>query len=154
MSEIQFPSPADRIVAAQAPKNQFRIDTSLSDLPFLRQLAVQGRLRYDTFDVSDGNPFSITPQNGTTYFMFKIIIGNAAGAAGGTLTISNDGQDRANIPIPVFGTGNANTIQLDLFDSLVGDEIKSIVFTVGSGTFRTSVFGWNENTSRIRDVTT
>ena len=147
LGQIEFDSPANRIIAQQAPKNQFGLQL-LPDIAFLRQLAVQGRMRYfEGTTVGAGSAISIVPANGETLFIYKIIVG-----ANTTLahTIANDGITRAII---VTNVNAVNTFQLDIFDSLVGDGIKAFTVTT-AGSARATAFGWVENTARIRDVTT
>ncbi len=149
MSNIEFDTPANRIIAQMQPKSQFGIDTSLPDLSFLRQLSVQGRLRYFV-----GGNNTITPNEGETLFIYKVTISNPSNAAAITFTLLNDGQTRLTVTLsPVF-TANAGTstsaMDIPIFDSLVGDGIKAIT-TTGSG--NVTILGWIENTSRIRDIT-
>ncbi len=149
MSNIEFDTPANRIISQFTPKNKFRIDTSLPDLSFLRQLSVQGRLRYFV-----GGNNTITPNEGETLFIYKVIISNPSNAAVMTFTLLNDGQTRLTVTLaPVF-TANAGTstsaMDIPIFDSLVGDGIKAITTTGGGNV---TILGWVENTSRIRDIT-
>ena len=71
------------------------------------------------------------------------------GANTRTVTLSNDGMIRATM-IVTGGTG----IERNIFDSLVGDGIKTITITQSGITIAKTALGWVENTSRIRDVTT
>ena len=142
---VEFDSPANRIIQQLQPKNQFRIDTSLPDLAFLRQLSVQGRLRYFFGSgIGAGTPITITPTIGETLFIYKILLGANAAVI---FTITNAGNTRAQV---IASTG----FELNLFDSLVGDGIKTVTVANASGNVEVSVLGWIENTSRIRDVTT
>ena len=151
--QIEFDTPANRIIAQQAPKNQFRIDTSLADLAFLRQLAVQGRMRYfQGFEnATTHDPIEITPTIGETLF---IAGGSWSGGSGSSITIivRNDGNIR-DIKFILGGQGNmAGSWEFGV-DSLVGDGIKQ--YTVTSSLVNSSKFtlwGWSENTARIRDV--
>ena len=139
---VEFDTPANRIIAQQAPKNQFRIDPTLPDIAFLRQLSVQGRLFYQAADAINND---VIPSNGSTFFCYSLVISNASSTAR-TITASNDGQTRLQVNIGPF-----DAIVIPLFDSLVGDGIK--IFRLDSNVLvRTSILGWNENTSRIRDV--
>ena len=142
LREIKFDTPANRIIQQLQPKNKFRIDTSLPDLAFLRQLSIQGRMRYDTSNVT----FTRTPPTGETYFLYKVSLSNNGSST--SFNISNDGMTRYNVIVP---TGTS--IEVPVFDSLVGDGTKGITFTVGSSDIFYSIHGWVENTSRIRDVT-
>ena len=48
---------------------------------------------------------------------------------------------------------NQNIVDIDIFDSLVGDGTKELVIQfTGTANGTISSFGWVENTSRIRDV--
>ena len=139
---VEFDTPANRIIAETQPKNKFRIDSTLPDLSFLRQLSIQGRLRYMVQEGSGLN--TITPQVGETVFIYQIWTANAS--AGTTeLEIRNDGQLRGKVVI-----GANTSIITPFFDSLVGDNVKT--FTIQGGTnFITTLFFWSENTSRIRE---
>ena len=148
---IEFDSPANRIIQQLQPKNQFRIDTSLPDLAFLRQLSVQGRLRYD-FGTSAGagTLVTITPNVGETYFIYKIIASATTGDSATIIDVINDGMTRASFGVIAVGTG---VIEVDYFDSLVGDGIKQITISNQANNARATALGWVENTSRIRDIT-
>ena len=149
---VEFDTPANRIIQQLQPKNQFRINTSLPDIAFLRQLSVQGRLRYFQQNVSS-SALIITPTTGETLFVYKAEFSNV-GTGLGTITISNNGNDRWIQVISVNSTGNYLTT--DLFDSLVGDDVKTFeVVAVGTNdNVVCSLYGWIENTARIRDVAT
>ncbi len=156
---VEFDSPANRIIQQLQPKNKFRIDTSLPDLPFLRQLSLQGRLWYE-FAKGSATATDViirTPASGTTDFISQIII-NCSGVAANTETAGfkleffNDGNPRFEIFQDAFHT----TTIIPYMDSITGDGMKA--FTVnatetGTATFRVTMLGWTENTSRIRDVT-
>ena len=154
MSNIQFDTPANRIIAQQQPKNKFRIDTSLPDLSFLRQLSVQGRLDYQQGSLNVAS-ITITPATGSTYFFYKMLVSNDAAAADATVTITNDGNQRVLISLSEESSGSSNSIEVSFVDSLVGDGTKQFVIAQGGvgAVVRASIFGWFENTSRIRDVT-
>ena len=140
---VEFDTPANRIIQQLQPKNQFRIDTSLPDLTFLRQLSVQGRLRYFT---ADGSDITITPTIGETIFVYRFIISNSA-AAQTDHTFINDGNTRMVVTV-----GQLDTIVTDVLDSLVGDEVKTMTLNVETDT-QATILAWSENTSRIRDAT-
>jgi len=144
---VEFDTPINRILAQQQPKNQFRIDTSLPDISFLRQLSVQGRLRYDRG--SGATTITLTPNTGETLFFYGGLFGTD-GATASTYTIKNNGLTR------VAFVANAATplIQLNMMDSLVGDGVKTFTITGSAASSSFNVFTWVENTSRIRDVTT
>ena len=152
---VEFDTPANRIIAQQAPKNQFRIDTTLPDIAFLRQLSNQGRLifRQGTFTgTTTGNIVEFTPANGTTFFFLSAVFANAV-ASGITFIMHNDGMTREQVTMPPQSVHNVAM----KMDSLTGDGIKVFdieVVTATSGTKTASLFGWIENTSRIRDVAT
>ena len=158
MSNVEFDTPANRIIAQQAPKNQFRIDTSLPDITFLRQLSVQGRLRYD-FNrsiVSETN--SITPANGETQFIYRLVFNLSGLNVSWKSSLQNDGMERAQFQFTNSSSEGSVTFTWDIIDSLVGDGIKSFDIVneelTGNGALTVSVLSWVENTSRIRDVTT
>ncbi len=139
---IEFESPANRIISQFAPKNQFRINPSLSGEALFRQLSIQGRLRYDT---ASNTTLTITPTVGETYFLYRLILSDASGTST-IFTLSNDGMDR--LTVQLFTA----PMTIDVFDSLVGDSSKSITVTESNvGTI--TALGWVENTSRIRDPT-
>ena len=154
VTNVEFDTPANRIISQFQPKNKFRIDTSLPDLAFLRQLSVQGRMRYfaGTGRSSGASPISFIPNIGETFFAVGgYYSGQSASAL--SITVSNDGNTRTRLTFPsavaFFGTFDFG------IDSLVGDNIKA--FTVSATAVNQSDFtlwGWVENTSRIRDVTT
>ena len=160
MSNIQFDTPANRIIAQQQPKNQFRIDTSLPDLSFLRQLSIQGRLRsfhgsFASAQGSDNSLLSVIPNNGTTLFIYSARISNT----GGTITFSIFYENELRLRTVLTGVSGQGQGVFDqpYFDSFVGDGVKE--FKIGytssvAGQKATTVLGWVENTSRIRDVTT
>ena len=143
---IDFESPANRIISQFAPKNKFRINTSLSGEALFRQLSIQGRLRYFQQDL--GTDLDITPPTGETFFLYKVI---ASGTTAQTrvLTITNSGRIRAAIQITT-----ETSLIIDFMDSLVGNGSDTLTFSQSSTSISVSVFGWVENTSRIRDVTT
>ena len=146
---VEFDTPANRIIAQQQPKNQFNVNTTLPDITFLRHLSVQGRLRF--FTGSGVTPITIIPNVGETLFIYggRIFGLNALAA---TVIFQNDGNIREQFNVP---SGSAFQAELSFkMDSLVGDNIKSYSVTVSQTGFDVSLFGWVENTSRIRDVTT
>ena len=150
-NQIEFDSPANRIIAQQQPKNKFAINTSLSGIAFLRQMSIQGRLRYN-FDGTVGNPkITITPSNGETYFLYRVNAQLTGGA--GTFLITNNGTVRLST---VLTTTLIPVFELDILDSLVGDGTKELIIQLTGAAPNGTViaFGWIENTSRIRDVAT
>ena len=153
MSNIQFDTPANRVIAQSQPKNRFRIDTSLPDLPFLRQLSVQGRLRFFQSTNLEDTPITITPPTGETFFFYRASFSNSSTTTS-LVTIVNDGQQRFGLRLLTAANG-AGQVTTEFIDSLVGDETKSFVVdaTDAASVIECSVFGWVENTSRIRDVT-
>ena len=146
---VEFDTPANRIISQFAPKNKFRIDTSLPDIAFLRQLSVQGRMRYFTGNNTVG--ISIVPVIGETLF-----IGGGIFMGGGTsvrnITVQNDGVTRQSISTLFAGEIISGKFDFGL-DSLVGDSIKAFTVTGSGANCTFSIWGWVENTSRIRDVT-
>ena len=145
---VEFDTPANRIIEQLKPKQQFEIQL-LPDIAFLRQLSIQGRLRYFQ---GTGGLLTITPSIGDTLFFYKITLSGSDSATDATVTVANDGNTR-EISI-VKGASNTITILGLTMDSLVGDSIKSFTVTSTQGEIQVSVFAWVENTSRIRDVTT
>ena len=150
---VEFDTPANRVIAQQQPKNQFRIDTSLPDLAFLRQLSIQGRLR--TFSGSRtaaaGADFlSIVPANGQTLFIYSFYITHTG--ADLEFNVAYDGNIRLSVRLTGLTTG---VYDAPYFDSFVGDGIKTLTIgytTSTSGTKQAILLGWVENTARIRDV--
>ena len=149
--QVEFDTPANRIIAAQQPKERFRIDTSLPDIAFLRQLSIQGRLRFFTgTKASTGDIITVTPNNGETFFVYKIFLNHVSSGLA-TFLITNGTNTRASITV-VAGDGG---LEFNMFDSLVGNSIETINIhaTVTAGTAQANILGWSENTSRIRDPT-
>ena len=150
---IEFDTPANRIIAQQQPKNQFRIDTTLSDLAFLRQCSVSGRLVFvqGSQGSGAGTVAEIIPAEGATLFVYRVVISNTSTTLP-TILIQNDGNTRQQVIIPAA----VATHDSRFIDSLVGNGTKSFRVektNIGTGTQLASIFGWIENTSRIRDVT-
>ena len=144
--EIEFESPANRIISQFAPKNKFGIQL-LPDLTFLRQLSIQGRLRYSTSSGTDtSNVF--TPAVGETIFIYLYRVQHQ-GASNGTFSFINMGNTR---DVSIL-TSTLQPLQINIFDSLVGNGTDTIGLDISNagGTSITSIFGWSENTSRIRD---
>ena len=149
---VEFDTPANRIIEQLEPKNKFGIQL-LPDIAFLRQLSIQGRMRYfqGTGTSGGGTPITITPTIGETLF-----IAGGSWSGGGTGGITIEVQNDGNIREQAFVVTNRNSNGVFSFgvDSLVGNAVKQ--FTVTASNVSTSVFniwGWIENTSRIRDVT-
>ena len=150
---IEFESPAARIIKQfdKGSESEFRIPTDLPDLTFLRRLSIQGRLRYKQDTISNTTAEVVfTPSEGETIFIFKYLIQHRLGGTS-TFTFKNDGTTRAF----TITDGTLPQLQLNFVDSLVGDNSKTIGLTVvaATGIGEVSLFGWSENTSRIRDVT-
>ena len=153
---VEFDSPANRVIAAQQPKNQFRIDTSLPDLAFLRQLSVQGRLRYNFGSSSSGaaaDLVTITPDIGSTVFVYRVTyLSNSSLSQ--VFTFRNAGNLREQVDL--FLNGQNSWISDGWIDSLVGNGVDSIIIratSANAGARSCNVWSWTENTSRIRDVT-
>ncbi len=153
---VEFDTPANRIIAQQQPKDKFKLNTSLPNITFLRHLSVLGRLTYDFTAATGTSTISITPAVGETQFIYQIIF-NISSTGSWTISIQNNGIERSRITISTIDL-QSDTFTYDIVDSLVGDGTKSldIVLTElgGSATMSVTILGWNENTSRIRDVTT
>ena len=151
---VEFDTPANRVIAQQQPKNQFRIDTSLPDIAFLRQLSIQGRMRYfQGFGNTSSEPITITPIDGETLFIAGGSWTGGSAVSELNIHVRNNGnlRERVFFPLGIQASGNFNFG----VDSLVGNNIKQ--FTVIGSAVNTTHFnlwGWVENTSRIRDVTT
>ena len=153
MASVEFDTPANRIIAASQPKNKFRIDTSLPDIAFFRQLSVQGRLRYFQTNISTAS-LVITPQTGETFFFYRAYFTNQSSTANASAVITNNGQVRyTNRMARMVADWATVPLTAEFIDSLVGDNTKQFVISASSGSVLASVFGWVENTSRIRDVT-
>ena len=153
---IEFDTPANRIIAQQQPKERFRIDTSLPDIAFLRQLSVQGRLQFfQSPTITNTTPLQIIPANGSTFFYYRGIFTTGSQSTINIITIINDGMTREQFLMPQVTTDLASYVYTSEFvDALVGDGIKVFEVTASaSSNVRGSIFGWTENTSRIRDVT-
>ncbi len=153
---VEFDTPANRVIAQQQPKNQFGIQL-LPDIAFLRQLAIQGRLVFlqGRGDVNiDQDVLTFVPANGSTFFWIGGGCMNQSASQGLTVTLSNDGNIREEYVIPPRDEGNFFVSFQMKMDALVGDGVKSFTVHQNTGELRVSIFGWTENTSRIRDVTT
>ena len=145
---VEFDTPANRIIQQFEPKNKFRIDTSLPDLAFLRQLSVQGRLKYARG--SGTATITLTPNVGETIFIYQVRF-HHAGSGSSIGTITNAGNIR-----DVSQTMDSSTtaLEFNIFDSLVGDNIKTFTLTSTDAGGVGSIKFWSENTARIRDVAT
>ncbi len=121
----------------------------LPDIAFLRQLSIQGRMRY--FQGTDDSDINITPPTGETLF----IAGGSWSAVGAqadrTIIVSNDGNIRETIFI-LTGTVLNGNFNFGI-DSLVGNNLKSFLVQGSGNTSEFNLWGWTENTSRIRNVT-
>ena len=155
---VEFESPATRVIEQFSGKDneQFRIPVTLPDITFLRALSVQGRLRYLIGEVTttDADAITITPAVGETFFIYRIVLSQTT--SGVTFSLFNNENERFRIGLGVSGVVSANTEIIDMMDSLVGNSVKVIrVFAniTTNSVARVSLFGWVENTSRIRDVT-
>ena len=146
---VEFDTPANRIIQQLQPKNQFRIDTSLPDIAFLRQLSVQGRLFFQQAQLTGTTQTDITPTNGSTFFFYRLVFVQRSGISNSDIQIVNDGQVRLS---QRSTAGTHAQVEISFVDSLVGDGIKTFSIThTNSGAINVSIFGWTENTSRIRD---
>jgi len=131
-------------------RSEFGIKTDLPDVTFLRKLSIEGRLRY--FQGLGETPITITPAQGETFF-FRSAIYSANDANVTTFTMTNDGQVREVVVLPIRSSGSTNIHSSIGMDSLVGNGSKTFTITTSEATANVSVFGWVENTSRIRGVT-
>ncbi len=153
VTNVEFDTPANRIISQFQPKNKFRIDTSLPDIAFLRQLSVQGRIRY--FIQSGTGDIDIIPNDGETFFFGHASVSNSSVTVLGFLTISNDGNTRETLVVDIAskGTSVGHTGLMAGSDSLVGNGIRIFKMAVSGAGAIGNLWGWIENTSRIRDVT-
>ena len=154
---VEFDTPANRIIQQLQPKNKFRIDTSLPDISFLRQLSVQGRMRYFQGNclIDPDATIGFTPNIGETFFFIKAKCTNADANNVRLATIINDNQTREIFRIDPVATGGNFQFSNMGIDSLVGDGIKRFKITSNvDDIINTNFYGWVENTSRIRDVAT
>ena len=151
---VEFETPAARVIKQFSGKDseQFKIPVDLPDITFLRALSVQGRLRYFQEDDLEANPITITPPTGETFFFYRAEFSNNS-AVLSNVTMVNDGSTRWSQRL-LAGTIGEGQYITEFIDSLVGNGVKSLVFdaTDAASLIDTSVFGWVENTSRIRDV--
>ena len=150
---VEFESPATRVIEQFSGKkeSEFRIPTDLPDLTFLRRLSIQGRLLFEQKRSSaTEDAITRTPAAGTTEFYYKIIA-STQGTGSFTYSFINDGQTR----FVVFTNLNSGILDTHFMDSLVGNGTKTMIINAneaGTATGDLSLFGWTENTSRIRDV--
>ena len=148
---VDFETPAERIIRAAKPENEFRIPTDLPDLAFLRRLSIQGRLTYNVV-VGTTAALVITPPQGATQFIYKIFLTNRNSNENNTFTITNNGIVRATIIVSADAAVTDSPTQIiPLFDSLVGNSVKTFEVE-GNQTEDITILGWIENTSRIREV--
>jgi len=110
-----------------------------SEVAFLRQLAIQGRLVHETGDAVN---LEVVPPSGTTFFFLS---GEASSENAGATDVGldNDGVQIELLHVPPNGVAKFNT----RMDSLVGDGIK-IYRMNGAVNVRTSMLGWFENTEK------
>ena len=152
---VEFDTPANRVIAQLQPKNQFRIDPTLPDITFLRQLSIQGRLWYEIGNtgISTTDLITRTPPSGTTDFIYNVTF-SVSSAGSYTLDLFNDGQSRLKVRLG-SAANEARSMSFPIIDSLVGDGTKMYninVTEVANANASVTLFGWTENTSRIRDV--
>ena len=148
---VEFDTPAARVIEQFSGKDdeQFRIPVNLPDITFLRALSVQGRLRFSTSSSTDTSNI-FTPAEGETIFIYRLRVQHL-GAGEGTFSFINAGQTRDIAEID----STFQPLEINILDSLVGNASNTIGLTISNsgGASRTSILGWSENTSRIRDVT-
>ena len=151
---VEFESPATRVIEQFSGKDneQFRIPVTLPDITFLRALSVQGRLFFEQKrSTATEDAITRTPTSGTTEFYYKLIA-TTQGTGSFSYSLINNGNTRFQI----FTSLDTGILDTNFMDSLVGDGTKSMVINANEGGVATgdvSLFGWVENTSRIRDVT-
>ena len=133
--------------------DDFSIPTNLPELAFLRRLSIQGRLRYFTAtSTSTEDVITITPPEGETFFIYRVEMSGGQVNLN-TISLTNNGQIRFRIRLVSADSTNQHT--MNIVDSLVGNGINSLILSnIGTGSLRVSLYGWIENTSQIRDVTT
>ena len=151
---VEFDTPANRIIAQFQPKNQFGINPSLPDVAFYRQLAIQGRLRYFQGNLltDEATTIGFTPANGETFFFINAVMLNNNTTTSRVFTVINDNTTRQTaLMAPLTNSGSLQETSFPL-DSLVGDGIKRYKITSNvDNEIACNMFGWVENTSRIRD---
>ena len=123
MSNVEFDTPAARVIASLKPKNEFRVPVDLPDITFLRALSVQGRLRYFQSVDLNASPISIVPPTGETFFFYRAEFTQTA-AANGDVSITNNGNVRWLMELTQVSLGQGG-LTTQFLDSLVGDGIKS-----------------------------
>ena len=140
-------TPAEKAVNEFFKGNtKFGIPSNLPDIALLRALSIQGRLRYAR-STGIGNTI-FTPQEGETIFIYQYRIQHTSSGTSDFSFIN------AGIIRDVITLGVSNGIIIPLFDSLVGDGNKTIGITQNDAASESTLYGWSENTSQIRDVTT
>ena len=153
---IEFETPASRVIKQFSGKDeeQFKIPADLPDLAFKRRLSIQGRLWFEQAEsaVTATGLITRVPPEGSTDFIYMLTAA-ASGVAltGYIVTLNNDDMTRFS----GFQESTAGTAVVPIVDSLVGDGRKAWTVDVtetASSFIRISLFGWVENTSRIRDI--
>ena len=110
-----------------------------SELAFLRELEVQGRLIHETGDAAN---LDVTPATGSTFFFHSANYTNPTVNAG-TGGLVNDGLVIESVDIPAGTVTNLITKMA----SLVGDGVKTFRLN-GAANIRSAMFGWIENTPK------
>ena len=158
MSNIEFDTPANRIISEFAPKNKFGIQL-LPDLAFLRQLSIQGRLRTFRGFTLQADPAINPPlidetiSNGETLFVYSLVMNSTS--VDNTFTVDYGSERR--LTVQTSSTGANSSFTSPFFDSYVGDGTKALIVdwtTSNAGAKQVIILGWVENTSRVRDVST
>ena len=145
MSRINVPLGGKKQL--EQSREQFSIPADSPDIAFLRKLSIAGRLRYP--QGLGLTPITITPPEGETFFLRGAVYTGGGGAGSHTFQLLNDGNLRERVLVLATDSFRSG-IEMD---SLVGNGARSITATTDNASARVSVFGWVENTSRIRDVT-
>ena len=148
---VEFDTPANRIISQFAPKNKFRIDTTLPDLAFLRQLSIQGRLFQEQgshASASTSDLITLTPAAGETLFIYDMFLTSTGDT---TFTVLNKDISKTFRPNGVAGSVGVYNAQF--FDSIVGDGTSTFKISVDAtaGVRVATILAWRENTSRIRE---
>ena len=106
-------------------------------------------MRY--FSGDDDTDISIIPPNGQTLFIGGGSWQGVGSGASRSITVTNDGNIRETILI-VTTFSNSGIFQFGI-DSLVGNNTKEYKVSGSGNILSFNLWGWVENTSRIRDVT-
>ncbi len=156
MSEIEFDTPANRIIKQFSPEDRFGINTSLPDISFLRQLSIQGRLiTKHGFTSGTEQMITIKPATGTTLFVYNLTLYADSASAITTFQVTWGIPSNPEVRLRVSLRDTFPSYDSPYFDSFVGDGTRLFIVEPAAsvtGNKSTTLLGWTENTSRIRDV--